>query len=269
MGDFAVTATKHQWGLGPGREETQMRVVVAGATGLIGSRTVVRLRDHGVQAVPVSRAAGADVITGRGLAEALRGAEVVVDVTDAPSRTETTGVKFFGAATANLLKAASSAGAEHYVVLSVVGAERLQAGYFRAKQLQEDQVRRSTIPHSVVRATPFFESVEATSRSVTHSDGVHVAPVLVRPVSADDVAAELAQVAVGLPLFGTLEVAGPQEYRLDELTAKLMASQGDLRDVVADAHAPFFGAVPGERTLLPRADARRGHSMFAQWLALR
>ncbi|MFS4091030.1 SDR family oxidoreductase [Streptomyces sp. AF1A] len=243
-----------------------MRVVVAGATGRIGSRTVAGLRDRGLEVVAVSRADGVDVVTGKGLPEALRGADVVVDVTDAPSRAEWASGEFFGAATRNLVRAAASAGAEHHVVLSLVGTGRLQAGYFRAKLLQEEQVRRSPIPHSVVRATPFFETIEAVSRSEAYADGVHVAPVPVRPVSMDDVATAVAHVAVGLPLCGVLEVAGPQEHRLDDLTGKLLAARGRMREVVADAHAPFFGVVLGERTLLPGANARLGHTTFAQWL---
>ncbi|GEC05008.1 hypothetical protein SSP24_26630 [Streptomyces spinoverrucosus] len=247
-----------------------MRVVVAGATGRIGSRTVARLRDHGVEVVPVSRGEGVDITTGEGLAEALQGAEVVVDLTDAPSRTEQASLEFFGTATATLLQAAVAAGAEHHVVLSVVGVQRLTSGYFRAKQLQEDQVRRSPIPFSsIVRATPFFESVEVMAQVNTYADGVHVAPVLMRPVSADDVASAVAHVAVGVPPFGIVEVAGPEEHRLDDLTAKLLAARGDMREVVADAHASFFGAEIGERTLLPVTDARLGHETFAQWLARR
>src|SRR4051812_2429146 len=184
-----------------------MRVVVAGATGRIGSRTVVRLRDHGLEVVPVSRAEGVDVTTGMGLPEALRGAELVVDVTEAPSRQGRASGAFFGTATRNLLDAADSAGVGHYVVLSVVGTERLASGYFRAKLLQEEQVRRSPIPYSIVRATPFFETVETetVSRPAAHPDGVHAAPVQVRPVSTDDVAAAIARVAVGMPVFGAVE----------------------------------------------------------------
>ncbi|MBK6018255.1 SDR family oxidoreductase [Streptomyces sp. MBT53] len=246
-----------------------MRVVVAGATGLIGSRTVNRLRDHGVEVVRVSRHEGVDVATGKGLDEAMRGADVVVDVTDTPSRGELESLEFFGTATRNLLEAAARAGAEHHVILSLVGAERLQAGYFRAKALQEEQVRRSPMPYSIVRTTPFFESVEYMSRAATYGDAVHVAPVLIQPVSADDVAAEIAHVAVGLPLFGVMEVAGPEEHYLDDLTAKLLAARGYLWDVVPDAHTPFFGATLGQRALLPRADAHLGHETFAQWLARR
>ncbi|MBQ0850384.1 NAD(P)H-binding protein [Streptomyces sp. BH-SS-21] len=243
-----------------------MRVAVAGATGLIGSRTVAGLRDHGVEVRPFSRADGVDVVTGDGLTVALRGADVV-DVTDAPSRAQATSARFFEEATANLLKAAATAGAEHYVALSLVGTDRAQAGYFHAKALQEERIRRSPIPYSIVRATPFFESVEALSRSTAHADGVHVAPVPVRPVSTDDVAASVAHVAVGVPLFGVLEVAGPEEHRLDDLTAKLLAARGALREVVSDPRAPFFGALLDERTLLPRADARLGHESVDRWLA--
>ncbi|MHA5053195.1 SDR family oxidoreductase [Streptomyces sp. SD15] len=246
-----------------------MRVVVAGATGLIGSRTVARLRDHGVEVVPVSRRHGVDVITGNGLDEALRGAEVVVDVTDAPARTEEAGVRFFRTATANLLASAASAGVEHHVVLSMVGAERLRSGYFGAKLLQEDHVRASPMPHSIVRAAVSFESLEAMALSDTHPDEVRVAPVLIRPVATDDVAAAVAHVAVGLPLFGTLEVAGPEEYRLDDLAAKLLAARGDTRDVVTDARAGLFAAELKEPTLLPDPHAHIGHTTFSEWLAQR
>ena len=246
-----------------------MRVVVAGATGLIGSRTVARLRDHGVEVVRLSRREGVDVTTGKGLDEAMRGADVVVDVTDTPSRGELESLGFFGTATHNLLEAAVKAGAGHHVILSIVGAERLRAGYFRAKALQEEQVRRSPMPHSIVRATPFFESVEYMSRPATYGDDVHVAPVLIRPVSTDDVAAAVAHVAVGVPLFGVLEVAGPEEHRLDDLAAKLLAARGYMWDVVSDAHTPFFGAMLGQQALLPGADAHLGHETFSEWLARR
>lgn len=244
-----------------------MRVVVAGATGRIGSRTIVRLRDHGVEVVPVSRRHGVDVITGDGLDEALRGAEVLVDVTDAPARTEGAGLQFFRTATTNLLAAAVAAGVEHHVVLSAVGADSLWSDYFRAKLLQEDMVRSSPVPHSIVRATPFFESIEAMVEKNTVYDHVHVAPVLACPVSTDDVAVAVAHVAVGLPLFGLLEVAGPEVRHLDELAGEVLTARGDERVVVPDAQARYFGAELRERTLLPGADPHIGHTPFSEWLA--
>ncbi|QFQ95048.1 NAD(P)H-binding protein [Streptomyces phaeolivaceus] len=243
-----------------------MRVVVAGATGRIGSRTVARLRDHGVEAVPVSRHHGVDVLTGDGLSEALRGAEVLVDVTDAPARTEGAGLHFFRTATTNLLAAAVAAGVEHHVVLSAVGADLLWSDYFRAKLLQEDMVRNSPVPHSVVRSTPFFESIEVMVERNTFADEVRVAPVLVRPVSTEDVAVTVAHVAVGLPLFGLGEVAGPEVRRLDELASEVVTAREDGRVVVPDPRARYFGAELRERTLLPGEGARLGHMAFAEWL---
>jgi uncharacterized protein YbjT (DUF2867 family) len=222
-----------------------------------------------VEVVRVSRREGVDVTTGKGLDEAMRGADVVVDVTDTPSRGAVESLEFFGTATRNLLEAAARAGAEHHVLLSMVGTERLRAGYFRAKALQEEQVRRSPMPYSLVRATPFYESMEYMSRAATYGDVVHVAPVLVRPMATDDVAAALAHVAVGIPLFGVLEVAGPEEHRLDDLTAKLLAARGYRRDVVSDAYTPFYGAVLGQQSLLPGAEAHLGHETFSEWLARR
>lgn len=246
-----------------------MRVVVAGATGLIGSRTVARLRDHGVEVVPVSRAQGVDVSTGQGLDAALRSADVVVDVTDAPSRAQDVSTEFFTAATANLLKAATTAGVEHYVALSVVGADRVRSGYFRAKAAQEELVRQTTLPYSLVRATPFHESLETTATAGIRPDGVYVPPLLLRPVSTDDVAALLAHVAVGVPEFGVREAAGPEELRLDDATAELLAALGRPGPVIADARTPFFGAVLQERALLPGPDAHVGHQRFTQWLKSR
>ncbi|MFH9090147.1 SDR family oxidoreductase [Streptomyces sp. NPDC017673] len=243
-----------------------MRVVVVGATGLIGSRTVARLRDHGVEVVPVSRRQGVDVSTGQGLDQALRAAEVVVDLTDAPSRKQETSTAFFTTATGNLLKAAAAAGVEHYVALSVVGADRIGSGYFRAKAAQEDLVRHTTVPYSVVRATPFHKSVAAAATAGTRPDGVHVPPLLLRPVSMDDVATAVAHVAVGLPRFEVTEVAGPEELRFEDVTAELLTFLGRRGPVIADARAPFFGAVLQERALLPGPDAHVGHQTFSQWL---
>ncbi|MEU4657767.1 NAD(P)H-binding protein [Streptomyces sp. NPDC023723] len=244
-----------------------MRVVVAGATGLIGSRTVIGLRGHGVEVVPVSRGTGVDVATGQGLSRALRGADVIVDVMDAPARAEAVSTEFFGATTTNLLRSAATAGAEHYVVLSLVGADRVRTGYFRAKAVQEDLARRSPLPHTIVRATPFFETVEALSRPGTPRNDVPVAPVALRPVCAVDVAALVARAAVSTPRFGHLEIAGPEEYRLDELTAELIASRGELREVVTHPRTPFLGTVLSSRALLSDPAAHVGRGTLAQWLA--
>ncbi|MEU4657776.1 NAD(P)H-binding protein [Streptomyces sp. NPDC023723] len=246
-----------------------MRVVVAGATGRIGSRTVAGLRDHGAEVVPVSRADGVDLGTGQGIDEALRGAAVVVDVTDAPSREAEVSRKFFAAATGNLLEAAAAAGVEHYVALSVVGADRVGSGYFRAKADQEGLATRSVVPYSLVRATPFFESVATAVEDGTRPSGVFVAPLAVRPVSLDDVAAAVAHVAVGVPLFGVLEAAGPEERRLDDFVTELLAADGRTDPVVADPGVPFFGAPVQEQSLFPGPDARLGHHTFAQWLKQR
>ncbi|MFD0508536.1 SDR family oxidoreductase [Streptomyces chiangmaiensis] len=192
-----------------------------------------------------------------------------MDVTDAPARTEEAGLRFFRTATANLLAAAAAAGVEHHVVLSVVGAQRLRSGYFLAKELQEYQVRKSPIPYSIVRAPLSFESLQAIAVADTSPDGVHAAPALVRPVATEDVAAELAHVAMGLPRFGALEMAGPEEYRLDDLMAKLLAANGDARSVVTDAHARLFAAPLGKGSLLPEPGAHTCHTTFSMWLAQR
>ncbi|MEU0188153.1 hypothetical protein ABZ312_44620 [Streptomyces sp. NPDC006207] len=247
-----------------------MRVVVAGAGGLLGSRTVARLRDHGVEVVPLPDCDRPGAVTDRDLAGTLRGANIVVDVTDTPSPAEPVSLQYFRTATARLLAAAEAAGAEHHVVLSFMGAERLLSGYFRAKLLLEEQVRRSPVPHSIVRAALSFECVEAMAVAGADQDGeVRVAPALVRPVSADDIAAAVARVAVGVPLFGTLEVAGPHEFALDELTADLLTATGDARNVVTDEHAWFFGAELQRRSLLPGADAHVGRTTFREWLTQR
>ncbi|MBT2408991.1 hypothetical protein J7I94_00200 [Streptomyces sp. ISL-12] len=246
-----------------------MRVVVVGATGLIGARTVARLRDHGVEAVPASREHGVDVITGEGLDRVLRTAEVVVDVTDAPTREQDVSTAFFTTATGNVLKAAAAAGVEHYVALSLVGADRVGSGYFRAKAAQEDLARHATVPYSLVRATPFYESLAAVATAGLRAGGVHVPPLLLRPVSADDAAAALAHVAVGLPRFGVLEAAGPEELKLESATVELLARLGRTGPVIPDPRTPFFGAVLQERTLLPGPDAHLGNHSFAQWLQSR
>ncbi|WP_327714179.1 NAD(P)H-binding protein [Streptomyces sp. NBC_00490] len=243
-----------------------MKVVVAGATGRIRSRSVTRLRDHGAQVVPLSRALGVDVGDALALRRALRGAQILVDVTDASWRQQDVSTAFFAGTTRSLLMAAREAGVEHYVALSAVGADRVASGYLRAKAVQEGLVRRSALPCSLVRATPFFESVESAVCAGLHADGVRVAPLLLRPVAADDVAAALAHVAVAVPLFGVLEAIGPEERSFEDLAANVLAAQDRVTPVIGDAQSPFFGALIGERTLLPGPDAHLGRHTMAQGL---
>ncbi|MDX3077640.1 SDR family oxidoreductase [Streptomyces sp. NPDC088354] len=247
-----------------------MRVVVAGATGPVGAKVVARLRDRGADVVPLPRREGADAVTDRGPEQALCGADVVVDVTCTTTRAGQAGLRCFRSATTGLLAAAEKAGVAHHVILSVVGTERLLSGWFRAKLLLEEQVRRSPIPHSIVRAAPSFECVEATVLADTPGDGgVRVAPALMRPVSSDEVATTVAHVAMGVPLCDTVAIAGPEEFRLDELAVKLLAARCDTRDVVTDAHAWFFGAALQQRSLLAGAHARTSRTTFDEWLAQR
>ncbi|MQY13543.1 hypothetical protein SRB5_36910 [Streptomyces sp. RB5] len=244
-----------------------MRVAVAGATGLVGSATVTRLREHDVEVVPLSRRTGTDLLTGEGLDEALRGVHVVVDATDSALRTGEAASYFFRRATANLLASGAAAGVAHHVVASMVGAGPKCPGYFGAKGLQEEQVRRSVIPHSIVRAAPSFEAIEAMVLADTDWDILCVPPALTRPLATDDVATALAHVAVGLPLFGALDVAGPEGYRLDDFVGKLLAARGDAREVVADERTGMYDTVLEEYALLPDARARLGRTTFDQWLA--
>lgn len=246
-----------------------MKVVVIGGTGLIGSKAVKRLIDHGHAAIPASPASGVDTLTGKGLAEVLEDASVVVDVSNSPSFADEAVMDFFRTSTTNLLAAEAEAGVGHHVALSVVGTDRLQAesGYFRAKQAQEDLITASGMPYSIVHATQFFEFMKGIVESATQGDTVRLAPVGIRPVHSDDVAATVARTAAGAPLNGIVEVAGPEEFQLDVLVGERLAAQGDPRQVVADVHAPYFGAELGRTTLLPGPDARLAETRFADWAA--
>ncbi|MFE4550860.1 MULTISPECIES: SDR family oxidoreductase [unclassified Streptomyces] len=245
-----------------------MKVVVIGGTGLIGSKLVSRLAGHGHEAVPASPGSGVNTLTGEGVAEVLRGAQVVVDVSNSPSFADDDVMAFFRTSTTNLLEAEREAGVAHHVALSVVGTERLQeSGYFRAKQVQEDLIRASGIPYSLVHATQFFEFMKGIAESATEGDTVRLAPVGIRPVYSDDVAAAVGVTAVGAPVHGVVEVAGPDTFRLDELIAGSLAAGNDPRTVVADPKAPYFGAQLGETTLLPGPGVRVGAVRFADWAA--
>ncbi|MDK0523538.1 SDR family oxidoreductase [Streptomyces sp. ML-6] len=245
-----------------------MKVVVIGGTGLIGSKLVARLGEHGHEAVPASPRTGVDTLTGKGLAEVLEGASVVVDVSNSPSFEDDAVMEFFRTSTTHLLRAEAEAGVTHHVALSVVGTERLQeSGYFRAKQAQEELIKESGMPYSIVHATQFFEFMQGIAASATDGDTVRLAPVMIRPVHSDDVAAAVGRTAVGDPVDGVVEVAGPEAFRLDELLRENLAAQNDPRKVVTDAGAPYFGARLQESTLLPGPDAHIADHRFADWFA--
>ena len=244
-----------------------MKTVIIGGTGLIGSKLVGKLREHGHQAEPASPDTGVNTLTGQGLPEALAGADVVVDVSNSPSFEDAAVLKFFETSTGNLLAAEAAAGVRHHVALSVVGTDRLaESGYFRAKIAQENLIRKSSIWYSIVHATQFFEFVKSIADAATVGTTVRLAPVLIQPMAADDVAKAVGRVAVGTPINGTIEVAGPQQWRLDELVREGLRARHDARDVVKDPEARYFGAKLAERTLLPGDGARIADTRFEDWL---
>jgi uncharacterized protein YbjT (DUF2867 family) len=244
-----------------------MKIVVIGGSGLIGSKLVSKLREHGHEATSASPDSGVNTLTGEGLAEALEGASVVVDVSNSPSFEDAAVMAFFKTSTGNLLAAEAAAGVAHHVALSVVGTERLtESGYFRAKLAQEELIEGSSIPYSIVRATQFYEFVQRIAADATDGDTVRLPPALIQPMAADAVASAVGQVAVGEPLNGMVEVAGPELFRLDELVRGVLAKLDDPREVVTDPHARYFGLSPSERALLPGPDARIAGIRFGDWL---
>jgi uncharacterized protein YbjT (DUF2867 family) len=249
-------------------KETMMKIVVIGGSGLIGSRLVRKLREHGHEAVAASPDSGVNTITGEGLAEALKGAHVVVDVSNSPSWEDAAVMKFFETSTRNLLAQEASAGVGHHVALSVVGTDRLlESGYFRAKIAQENLIKASSIPYSIVRATQFFEFIKGIADISTAGKKVPLPPVLIQPMAADDVASAVGRVAMGAPINGTVEVGGPEQFRLDELVRQYLSAQKDPREVVTDPHARYYGIQVTERTLVPGNDARLGETRFETWLS--
>lgn len=245
-----------------------MKIVVIGGTGLIGSRLVTVLRKQGHEVLAATPKSGVNSVTGEGLAQALKGASVVVDVTNAPSWEDAAVMKFFEASTQNLLTQGAAAGVGHHVALSVVGSERmLDSGYFRAKIAQENLIKASSIPYSIVRATQFFEFVNGIADFSTDGNKVRLPSVLIQPMSADDVAGAVANVALGPPVNGMVEAGGPEKFRLDELVRRGLAAHNDPREVVADPHARYYGIEINERTLVPEENARVGATRFESWLA--
>ena len=244
-----------------------MKIIVIGGTGLIGSKVVTKLRNSGFEVVAASRTSGINSMTGRGLADVLAKASVVIDLSNPPTFDGAAALEFFETSTRNLLTTEAAAGVQHHVALSVVGTDRLsESGYMRAKFAQEKLIKDNSIPYSIVHATQFFESIQKLAGLATDGTTVRVPPVLVQPIAGDDVASMLCNVSVGAPLNRTIEVAGPEQFRADELARRRLMARHDPREVVSDPRARFFGAEVGERSLLPGADARLAETRFEDWL---
>ena len=246
-----------------------MKIVVIGGTGLIGSKVVTALRSRGHEVLAASPSSGINAVTGAGLAQALADAQVVVDVANSPSFEDKAVLEFFEKSGRNLLAAEAAAGVGHHVALSVVGTDRLLAGgYFRAKMAQENLIKASPVPYTIVRATQFFEFVEGIAQSATEGQTVRLQPVLMQPIVSDDVAAVMAEVAVEAPLNGTIELAGPEPIRQDELVRKFLSAKRDPRTVTVDARAGYFGGIPvDDQSLVPSDHPRLGTTRFEDWLS--
>ena len=245
-----------------------MKIVVIGGSGLIGSKLVNKLRQLGHEVVAASPSSGVNSITGEGLSEALAGAQAVVDVTNSPSWEDKAVLEFFETSTRNLLAAEVAAGVSHHVALSVVGTDRLlQSGFFRAKMAQEDLIKASKFPYTIVRSTQFFEFVNGIAQSATDGQTVRLSPALVQPIVSDDVADALAEVTLGAPVNGTIEIAGPERLRLDELVRRFLSAKQDARQVVADVHARYFGIDLNDQSLTPGDNPRIGPTRFEDWLS--
>src|SRR5215475_5415732 len=251
-----------------GRQEVAtMKIIVIGGSGFIGSKLVKKLREQGHEAVAAAPNTGVNTLTGEGLAEVLKGASVVVDVSNSPSWEEKAVMEFFTTSTRNLLTYEAAAGVGHHVALSVVGTDQLsESGYFRAKIAQEKLIKEASIPYSIVRATQFFEFVKGLADMSTDGNTVRVAPVLFQPMAADDVASAVGQIAVGPPVNGIVEIGGPEQFRMDELVRRRLAALKDSREVIPDPKALYSGAKISERTLVPGNNARLGETRFETWL---
>ncbi len=245
-----------------------MKIVVIGGTGLIGSKLCNILRQRGHEAVAASPASGVNTVTGEGLAAALVGVDVVVDVANSPSFADQAVLDFFQTSGRNLLAAEAVAGVKHHVALSVVGTDRLaESGYFRGKIAQEKLIREGGIPYTIVHSTQFFEFLGGIVKSGTEGDVVRLSPAFVQPIASDDVAAAMADFTTGKPINGIAEIAGPVRFRLNELVQRYMSASKDARNVVVDASARYFGAELKDETLLPRAGARLGSVTYETWLS--
>ena len=245
-----------------------MKIVVIGGSGLIGTKLVKKLRERGDEALPASPSSGVNSVTGEGLAEALAGAPVVVDVSNSPSWEDKAVLEFFETSTRNLLAAEAAAGVRHHVALSVVGTERLlQSGFFRAKMAQEELIQASNVPYTIVRSTQFFEFVDGIAQSATDGQTVRLSPAHIQPIVSDDVAAALAEVTLGAPVNGMIEIAGPERLGLDELVRRFLRAKQDARQVVTDVHARYFGIDVNDQSLTPGDKPRIGPTRFDDWLS--
>ncbi|MBG4488366.1 SDR family oxidoreductase [Pseudomonas aeruginosa] len=245
-----------------------MKIVIIGGTGLIGAKLARNLRERGHEVLAAAPSSGVNSITREGLAQAMDGAEVVVDVANAPSWEDNAVLEFFETSSRNLLAAEAAAGVRHHVALSIVGSERLpECGYFRAKVAQENLIKSSQVPYTILRATQFFEFVGGIAESAASGEEIHLSPALFQPIASDDVAAALAAVALAPPVNGTLEVGGPEALPLDEMARRYLRATRDSRRVVADVHARYFGALLDDRALTPASGARLGTLRFEDWLA--
>src|SRR5262245_11296196 len=244
-----------------------MKIVVIGGSGLIGKKVVANLRKRGHDVVAASPSTGVNTVTGEGLAQALAGAQVVVDVANAPSWEDKAVLAFFETSGRNLLAAEAAAGVGHHVALSVVGTDRLLgSGYFRAKMAQEKLIKASPIPYTIVRATQFFEFVGGIAKEATEGQTVRVPPALMQPIAADDVAAVVADVALAKPQKGTFDLAGPEPIRQDDLVRQFLKATGDARTVTTDPKALYYGVAVDDQSLTPGANPRLGPTRFADWL---
>ncbi len=244
-----------------------MKIVIIGGTGLIGSKTVKILRNAGHEVVAAAPKLGIDTITGRGLAEALKGAQVVIDLTNSPSFEDKAVLEFFETSSRNLLAAERAAGVQHHIALSVVGTERMQeSGYFRGKLAQEKLIKSGGIPYTIVQSTQFFEFLGGIAQTCTEGNTVRLSPAYVQPISADEVARVMADIALNKPVNGTIEIAGPERLCLSDIVARYLAATGDTRKVVADDQARYFGALLNNGSLVSDNNPRLGTVRFENWL---
>ena len=243
-----------------------MKIIVIGGTGLIGSKLVKRLREHGHEAVAASPNTGVNSITGEGLKEAMSSAQVVIDLANSPSFEDKAVLNFFETSGRNLLAAEATAGVRHHVALSIVGDDRSDNGYFRAKIVQENLIKNSGIPYTIIRSTQFLEFLSGIVASATDGNIVRIAPGLFQPIAAEDVAASVADTALAAPRNGIVEIAGPERAPFDEFVARYLKAIGDPRKVLSDPEARYFGGRVEERSLVPLGEARLGRIGFDEWL---